>query len=100
MCGDRVADEIKGQVPRGFVVLKAGASAERLADQLVEAVRENIGAVAAFKMVDVVPALPKTRSGKILRKTMRGIADGRDEPVPSTIEDPSVLDALRPILRS
>jgi propionyl-CoA synthetase len=49
-------------------------------------------------LVDVVPALPKTRSGKILRKTMRGIADGRDEPVPSTIEDPGVLDALRPIL--
>ena len=93
-----VADEIKGQVPRGFVVLKAGATAERLADELVEAVRENIGAVACFKLVDVVPALPKTRSGKILRKTMRGIADGRDEPVPSTIEDPAVLDALKPIL--
>ena len=94
-----VADEIKGQVPRGFVVLKAGATAERLADELIEAVRENIGAVACFKLVDVVPALPKTRSGKILRKTMRGIADGRDEPLPSTIEDPAVLDALKPILR-
>jgi propionyl-CoA synthetase len=93
-----VADEIKGQVPRGFVVLKAGATAERLADELIDAVRENIGAVACFKLVDVVPALPKTRSGKILRKTMRGIADGRDEPVPSTIEDPGVLDALKPIL--
>jgi len=93
-----VADEIKGQVPRGFVVLKAGATAERLADELIAAVRENIGAVAYFKLVDVVPALPKTRSGKILRKTMRGIADGRDEPLPSTIEDPAVLDALRPIL--
>ncbi|MGE2688672.1 propionyl-CoA synthetase [Mycolicibacterium pulveris] len=93
-----VADEIKGQVPRGFVVLKAGASADRVADELVTAVRENIGAVAALKSVDVVPALPKTRSGKILRKTMRGIADGRDEPVPSTIEDPAVLDALKPIL--
>ena len=93
-----VADEIKGQVPRGFVVLKAGATAERLADELIAAVRENIGAVACFKIVDVVPALPKTRSGKILRKTMRGIADGRDEPVPSTIEDPAVLDALKPIL--
>jgi propionyl-CoA synthetase len=93
-----VADEIKGQVPRGFVVLKAGAAAERLADELIAAVRENIGAVAYFKLVDIVPALPKTRSGKILRKTMRGIADGRDEPLPSTIEDPAVLDALRPIL--
>ncbi|MCV7220090.1 propionyl-CoA synthetase [Mycolicibacterium elephantis] len=94
-----VADEIKGQVPRGFVVLKAGASADELADELVAAVRENIGAVACFKTVDVVPALPKTRSGKILRKTMRGIADGRYEPVPSTIEDPSVLDALKSVLR-
>jgi propionyl-CoA synthetase len=94
------ADELKGQVPRGFVVLKSGASADGLAAELILAVRENIGAVAALKRVDVVPALPKTRSGKILRKTMRGIADGRDEPVPSTIEDPAVLDALRPILRS
>jgi propionyl-CoA synthetase len=54
--------------------------------------------VACFQTVDVVPALPKTRSGKILRKTMRGIADGRDEPVPSTIEDAAVLEALRPLL--
>lgn len=94
-----VADEIKGQVPRGFVVLKAGAPTDRLADELVAAVRDNIGAVACFRTVDVVPALPKTRSGKILRKTMRGIADGREEPVPSTIEDPAVLDALKPILQ-
>jgi len=93
-----VNDEIKGQVPRGFVVLKAGAKATGLADELVALVRENIGAVACFKLVDVVPALPKTRSGKILRKTMRGIAHGMDEPVPSTIEDASVLDKLRPIL--
>ena len=95
-----VADELKGQAPRGFVVLKSGASGEGLCDELVAAVRENIGAVASLKRVDVVAALPKTRSGKILRKTMRGIADGRDEPVPSTIEDAGVLDALTPILRS
>jgi len=94
-----VADDIRGQVPRGLVVLKAGARADRLADELVAAVRDKIGAVACFKLVDVVPALPKTRSGKILRKTMRGIAHGRDEAVPSTIEDPKVLDDLRPILR-
>ena len=94
-----VADEIKGQVPRGLVVLKSGASAEGLAAELIAAVRHSIGAVACFNAVDVVPALPKTRSGKILRKTMRGIADGHDEPVPSTIEDPGVLDTLRPILR-
>lgn len=95
-----VSDEIKGQVPRGFVVLQQGAPAENLAEELIALVRENIGAVACFKIVDVVPALPKTRSGKILRKTMRGIAHGRDEPVPSTIEDPGVLDALKPILKS
>jgi propionyl-CoA synthetase len=94
-----VADEIKGQVPRGFVVLKSGAAADGLEAELVAAVRHSIGAVACFSAVDVVPALPKTRSGKILRKTMRGIADGHDEPVPSTIEDPAVLDTLRPILR-
>jgi propionyl-CoA synthetase len=94
-----VADEIRGQVPRGLVVLKAGASAERLDDELIALVRDKIGAVACFKLVDVVPALPKTRSGKILRKTMRGIAHGKDEPTPSTIEDPAVLDALKPILR-
>ena len=93
-----VADEIRGQVPRGFVVLKSGASADGLAQELVAAVREEIGPVAALQRVDVVPALPKTRSGKILRKTMRGIADGRDEPIPSTIEDPGVLEVLRPIL--
>jgi len=95
-----VHDQLKGQLPRGFVVLKAGAeiSAEQLRAELVQAVRDQVGAVAAFKQVDVVPALPKTRSGKILRKTMRGIADGRDEPVPSTIEDASVLDGLRPVL--
>ena len=97
-----VHDELKGQVPRAFVVLKAGASIEPhvLQAQIVQSVREEIGPVAALKEVVVVPALPKTRSGKILRRTMRGIAAGRDEPVPSTIEDPAVLDHLREILRS
>ena len=97
-----VRDALKGQLPRGFVVLKAGATIDEptLCDELVAAVRRDIGPVAAFHQVAVVDALPKTRSGKILRKTMRGIADGRDEPVPSTIEDVGVLDALRPILRN
>jgi propionyl-CoA synthetase len=95
-----VADQIKGQSPRGLVVVKAGAATDGLIEELVALVRNEIGAVAAFKLVDVVPALPKTRSGKILRKTLRGIAAGRDEPVPSTIEDPTVLDALASILRS
>jgi len=96
-----VADELKGQVPRGLVVIKAGVEIEPavLAAELVALVRAEIGAVAALREVAVVPALPKTRSGKILRRSMRGIADGREEPVPSTIEDPAVLDALRPVLR-
>ncbi|GAA5161128.1 MULTISPECIES: propionyl-CoA synthetase [Amycolatopsis] len=96
-----VRDELKGQLPRGFVVLKAGVEVDEdvLREELVAAVRRDIGPVAAFRQVSIVDALPKTRSGKILRKTMRGIAEGRDEPVPSTIEDPSVLDALRAVLR-
>jgi propionyl-CoA synthetase len=96
-----VRDSLKGQLPRGFVVLKAGVdiAEDTLRDELVAAVRKEIGPVAAFRDVSVVDGLPKTRSGKILRKTMRGIADGRDEPVPSTIEDPNVLDVLRPVLR-
>ena len=96
-----VHDDLKGQLPRGFVVLKAGSQADvdTLKAELITLVRDRIGAVAAFRAVDVVPALPKTRSGKILRKTMRGIAAGNDEPVPSTIEDPTVLDTLRPYLR-
>ncbi|MEV4136197.1 propionyl-CoA synthetase [Dactylosporangium sp. NPDC049742] len=96
-----VDDELKGQVPRGFVVLKAGIDTEHevIEQELVASVRQRIGAVASLRRVQVVPALPKTRSGKILRKTMRGIAAGADPAVPSTIEDPSVLDTLRPILR-
>ncbi len=98
-----VQDSFKGQIPRGFVVLKAGVSAEpdALSAELVTLIRDRIGAVAALRRGDVVAGLPKTRSGKILRKTMRGIADGADgagEPVPSTIEDPAVLDARRPVL--
>jgi len=95
-----VHDDFKGQIPRGFVVLKAGVGTEPavVSGELVRLIRDRIGPVAALKRVDVVAALPKTRSGKILRKTMRGIADGVAEPVPSTIEDPAVLDALRPVL--
>jgi propionyl-CoA synthetase len=95
-----VADALKGQVPRGFVVLKEGVSdpPETVSAELVQRVRDSIGAVAALRRVDVVRALPKTRSGKILRASMRAIADGVDTPVPSTIEDPGVLDALRPTL--
>jgi propionyl-CoA synthetase len=97
-----VADAMKGQVPRGFVVLKSGVETgeETLRSELVAAVRRDIGALAAFKDVAVVPALPKTRSGKVLRKSMRAIADGRNEPVPSTIEDPAVLEQIGAALRS
>ena len=99
-----VSDALKGQVPRALVVLKSGvelddAGREELRAELVERVRQEVGAVAALRQVDVVEALPKTRSGKILRKTMRQLADGADAMVPSTIEDRSVLDDLGPVLR-
>ncbi|WP_110238816.1 propionyl-CoA synthetase [Nocardioides gilvus] len=96
-----VADPMKGQLPRGFVVLKSGVEADPddIREELVALVRSEIGAVAAFKEVVVVGGLPKTRSGKILRRTMREIADGKETPVPSTIEDEGVLDTLRPVLR-
>ncbi|HEX3002688.1 MAG TPA: propionyl-CoA synthetase, partial [Angustibacter sp.] len=97
-----VHDDLKGQVPRGLVVLKGGsdADAETVARECIERVRSEVGPVAALHRVDVVTALPKTRSGKILRKTMREIADGHQPAVPSTIEDPTVLDTLTPVLRT
>ncbi|MFC7596906.1 propionyl-CoA synthetase [Terrabacter sp. GCM10028922] len=99
-----VHDDLKGQVPRALVVLKSGVDAdsdgERIARELVARVRSEVGAVAALQRVDIVAGLPKTRSGKILRKTMREMADGRTPAVPATIEDASVLDALAPVLRS
>ncbi len=97
-----VADELKGQVPRGLAVLKAGVVRDHamIASELVQRVRNRLGAVAALRQVDIVAALPKTRSGKVLRKSMRAIADGVELPVPSTIDNPAVLEALRPVLRS
>ncbi|MFT4042887.1 MAG: propionyl-CoA synthetase [Gordonia sp. (in: high G+C Gram-positive bacteria)] len=91
-----IHDELKGQRPSGYVVLKAGVriAPDDLRADLVRMVREEIGAVASFRDVTVVAALPKTRSGKILRKTMRQIADHHDYVVPSTIEDADVLTAL------
>ena len=93
-------DILKGQVPRGLVVLKSGADvdAERLRTELVGSVRREVGAVAAFQQVSVVEGLPKNRSGKIRRASMRAIADGQDAPVPATIEDPAVLEQLRGVL--
>jgi propionyl-CoA synthetase len=96
-----VHDSLKGQVPRALVVTKAGfaGSPENLSAELAARVRAEVGAIASLSRIDVVPGLPKTRSGKILRKTMRQLADGDEAPVPSTIEDASVLDQLRKVLR-
>jgi propionyl-CoA synthetase len=88
-----VADEIKGEVPVGFVVTKAGVTRPEaeIVRELVERVRESIGPVAAFKTAAVVKRLPKTRSGKILRGTMKKIAEGVEYTTPATIDDPAIL---------
>jgi propionyl-CoA synthetase len=91
-----VADEIKGEVPVGFVVTKAGvtrAEAE-IVRELVDKVRQTIGPVAAFKTAAVVKRLPKTRSGKILRATMKKIAEGAEYTLPATIDDPAILTEI------
>src|SRR3989441_812730 len=91
-----VADEIKGEIPLGLIVLKAGAQRPpgAIADELVASVRERIGPVAAFRTAVVVQRLPKTRSGKILRGTIKKIADGKEYRVPPTIDDPASLDEI------
>jgi propionyl-CoA synthetase len=96
------ADQLKGQVPVGFVVLKAGVERkpDELREELVRSVREQIGPVASFKEVEIVERLPKTRSGKILRKTMRSIVDGQPYQAPSTIDDPAILDELQHAVRA
>jgi propionyl-CoA synthetase len=90
------ADELKGQLPVGLIVLKAGADRphEEVVGEVVKMVRDRIGAVAAFKTAVVVTRLPKTRSGKILRATMRKIADGESYPMPATIDDPAILGEI------
>ncbi len=96
-----IADELKGQVPVGYVVLKTGAGIEenQLEADLVKMVRDKLGAVACFKNARVVKRLPKTRSGKILRRTMRNIVDGKPYAAPSTIEDPTVLDEFNQLVQ-
>lgn len=91
-----VHDGIKGQKPVAYVVLTAGADIDQgqLTEELVAKVRKDFGAVAAFRDVEVVSALPKTRSGKILRRTMRSIVEGQQVAAPATIDDPGVLDAF------
>ena len=90
------ADEMKGQVPIGFVVLKSGVDRdeEELRGELKEMVRDEIGGIASLKELMVVSKLPKTRSGKVLRATIRQIADGREYEVPSTVEDPGALEEI------
>ncbi|MGV9378601.1 propionyl-CoA synthetase [Nonomuraea sp. NPDC003707] len=96
-----VADELKGQLPVGFVVLKAGADRDpaEIERELTALVRERIGPVAAFRRAVVVARLPKTRSGKILRATMRDIADGNPYTTPSTIEDPAALPEIEEAMK-
>jgi len=91
-----VADQLKGQLPVGFLVLKVGVARENteIVAEVVGMVREKIGPVAAFKTATVVDRLPKTRSGKILRGTMQKIADHEDYKMPATIDDPAILDEI------
>lgn len=97
-----VHDELKGQLPVGLVILNDGCtkSHEQVTSELIQQVHNDIGPVAAFKLVAVVDKLPKTRSGKILRGTLRSIADSTAWNMPATIEDPSVLDDITQSLRS
>ncbi|MDR3419319.1 MAG: propionyl-CoA synthetase [Nevskia sp.] len=96
-----VADQLKGQLPLGLVVLKAGVQRphEDIVQELVGRVREQIGAVACFKQAVVVQRLPKTRSGKVLRSTMRSIADSQPYNAPATIDDPKALDEIGSALK-
>jgi propionyl-CoA synthetase len=96
------ADDFKGQLPVGLVVLKAGVTqdGDEIKKELIQMVREQIGAIASFKSVVIVARLPKTRSGKILRGTMRKIADGAEYSVPSTIDDPATLGEIEDALKT
>jgi propionyl-CoA synthetase len=97
-----VADEMKGQIPLGFIVLKAGVkrSHSDVIKEVIDMVRKQIGAVAAFKTAVVVERLPKTRSGKVLRGTMKKIADSEVYKVPATIDDPAILDEIEDALKT
>jgi len=95
-----IADEFKGQVPVGFVIIKGGTdiTEENLEAELIKMVRKQVGPVASFKRAVITNRLPKTRSGKILRATMRCIADNKPYSQPSTIEDPAVLEELEVLM--
>jgi propionyl-CoA synthetase len=96
-----VADAMKGQLPLGLLVLNSGVerSADEIVAESIQHMRERIGPVAAFKLCAVVDRLPKTRSGKILRGTMRSIADGEPWNMPATIDDPVILEEITATLR-
>lgn len=96
------ADDLKGQVPVGFIVLKSGVTKPKnqIIEEIIKMVRSEIGAVASFKKAVVVNRLPKTRSGKVLRGTMRKIADNETYSVPSTIDDPTTLDEIGSALKT
>lgn len=100
-CVIGLPDELKGQQPVGFVLLKNGVTtdAETVQNELVALVRQEIGAVACFKRALVVPRLPKTRSGKILRKLLRQIGEGENYQIPSTIDDPASLPELEALMK-
>ncbi|CAI8158078.1 MAG: Acetyl-coenzyme A synthetase [Pseudidiomarina mangrovi] len=95
-----VHDELKGQIPIGLVITKDGVelSPQQLSERLVQLVRDEIGALACLRTVVVVPRLPKTRSGKILRRLLRELAEGKPVNVPSTIDDPACVDELKSLL--
>ncbi len=97
-----VGDDLKGQMPLGLIVLKAGVDRDEadIVKELIQRVRDQIGPVAAFKMAKVVKRLPKTRSGKILRGTMVSIADGTQWKMPATIDDPAILDEITEALQA
>jgi propionyl-CoA synthetase len=97
-----VADDLKGQLPMGFLCLNSGCqkSHEEVVKEVVNSVRQAIGPVAAFKLACVVDRLPKTRSGKILRGTMASIADGKDYKMPATIDDPEILTEIAAALKT
>ena len=92
-----IKDQLKGQLPIGLVVLKSGVDKdnETISKECVQMVRDKIGPVAAFKLAMIIKRLPKTRSGKILRGTIRKIADKEEYKTPATIDDPAILDEIK-----
>ena len=95
-----VEDSLKGQLPMGLVVLKDGVSieAETLSQELRQMMRRKIGAISCYNQTHIIQRLPKTRSGKILRKTLRQVVDGKPYTVPSTIDDPEILDEIKAVV--